>query len=306
MPTIRLSLLSLLLVACSPGANAGSSGVPGRPDTTTRSQRLISADTWGYQLTGYGGALLRPVQASSFDLVVVDAGDDDGTPWTPAQLRAAATRPAGEAARLMIGYLSIGAAKDYRRYWETRWTSTPPPWLLQEGSHWPGSDNVEYWTPEWKAITLRQLDLIIDSGFDGVYLDLVDAYQRNPQRVTARADMVHWVCQVAAHAKKHDPHFLIIPQNASSLIRDPGYAPCVDALGNEETLVYAMNQPTEAARRRELLADYTLWRALGKPVFTIDYADQEPLITQTYARARAASLVPYVTIRNVNVLTPGR
>ena len=305
MTTARLGLLALLLVAGSSSGTAGTTFTPG-PDAATRPERLAQARTWGYQLTGYGTGGLDPVRRSSFDLVVVDAGLDDGTPWTPADVGAAATRPTGGAARLMIGYLSIGAAENYRPYWQPDWNTNPPPWLLQEDPAWPGSFNVAYWNAAWQAIMLAQLDRGIESGFDGVYLDLVDAYEQNPQQPTARADMVRWVCTLAAHARARDPHFLIIPQNASELIRDPGYAPCVDALGNEETFVYAMNTPTEAARQTTLLSDYALWKARGKPVFAIDYADTEPLVTQTYARARADGLIPYVTIRDVDVLTPGR
>ena len=80
----------------------------------------------------------------------------------------------------------------------------------------------------------------------------------------------------------------------------------MDALGSEETFVYAMNQPTEAARRDALLADYALWKAAGKPVFTVDYADQPDLTTRTYAQARAQGLIPYVTVREADRLTPGQ
>ncbi|WP_412030281.1 MJ1477/TM1410 family putative glycoside hydrolase [Deinococcus yunweiensis] len=304
MPTARLTLMSLLLVACAVDGAASSGTVPANPEAGTRAQRLSQAHTWGYQLTGYGDARLRAVGGSAFDLVVIDAVDDDGVAWTSAQLRAAAARPGR--ARLLAGYLSIGAAEDYRPYWQARWTSAPPAWLLQEDPDWPGSYAVAYWMPEWQTLMLRQLDQVIEAGFDGVYLDLVDAYETTPERPTARADMVTWVCRIAAHARQRDPHFLIIPQNAAELIRDPGYAPCVDALGSEETFVYAMNRPTEAARQQALLADYALWKADGKPVFAVDYADIPALVSQTYARARAAGVVPYVTVREADVLTPGR
>ncbi|MFC3834114.1 MJ1477/TM1410 family putative glycoside hydrolase [Deinococcus rufus] len=304
MSTARLTLLSLLLVACAANGAASSGTVPAAPDAGTRAQRLTQARTWGYQLTGYGDAMLGPVRRSPFDVVVIDAVTDEGVAWTPTQLRTAAARPGG--ARLLAAYLSIGEAEDYRPYWQASWTASPPRWLLGGNPDWPGSYAVAYWDPAWQALMLRQLDHVIESGFDGVYLDLVDAYEGHAQRPTARADMVTWVCRVAAHARARDPHFLIIPQNAAELIRDPGYAPCVDALGSEETFVYAMNRPTEVARQQALLADYAVWTAHGKPVFAVDYADTPELVSRTYARARAAGLVPYVTVREADVLTPGR
>ncbi|CAM3546134.1 hypothetical protein DESA109040_15895 [Deinococcus saxicola] len=41
-------------------------------------------------------------------------------------------------------------------------------------------------------------------------------------------------------------------------------------------------------------------------MLTLDYASNPALVLQTYARARAAGLVPYVSVRNLDLLTPGR
>ncbi|GHG28767.1 hypothetical protein GCM10017784_21920 [Deinococcus indicus] len=299
-------LTGALLSGCAAGS--GSAADRTAPGTdATRHSRLLGARTWGYQLTGYGPARLGPVAASGFDLVVVDAADDSGAPWPPAELRAARHRT-GQPDRLLLGYLSIGAAENYRPYWQAGWTQRPPEWLLGEDPDWPGNYDVAYWHPQWQTTALGSLDRLMDSGFDGVYLDLVDAFERHPDRAGARDEMVDWVCRVAAHARARarDPQFLIVPQNAPDLIREARYGRCVDALGHEETFMYAMNTPTEPGRQAQLLAEFARWKTQGKPVFTVDYADREALIGPLYARARAAGLIPYVTVRAADVLTPGR
>ncbi|MHA0044772.1 MJ1477/TM1410 family putative glycoside hydrolase [Deinococcus sp. PEB2-67] len=290
----------LLLSACAaPPAQAGQDPAPS-PLPSPAPRALKDARTWGYQLTGYGADRLTRVAASTFDVIVVDTLDDDTRPW-PAPEVAQAART-----HVLLGYLSVGAAEAYRPYWQPGWRPGTPAWLLSEQPDWPGNYDVAYWDADWQALTLRELDRVIDQGFHGTYLDLIDAYEQHPDRPAARAEMVAWVCRLAAHARARRAGFLIVPQNAAELIRDPRYAPCVDALGSEETFVYATNQPTEAARRDALLADYALWKAAGKPVFTVDYADQPDLTTRTYAQARAQGLIPYVTVREADRLTPGQ
>lgn len=297
----RLWPALLLLSACaSPPAQAGQNPPGAGTPVTPAPMPLTAARTWGYQLTGYGADRLTRVAASAFDVIVVDTLDDDTRPW-PAPEVAQAAR-----AHVLLGYLSVGAAEAYRPYWQPGWRPGTPAWLLSEQPDWPGNYDVAYWDADWQALTLRELDRVIDQGFHGAYLDLIDAYEQHPDRPAARAEMVAWVCRLAAHARARRDGFLIVPQNAAELIRDPRYAACVDALGSEETFVYATNQPTEAARRDTLLADYALWKAAGKPVFTVDYADQPALTTRTYAQARAQGLIPYVTVREADRLTPGQ
>jgi len=54
-------------------------------------------------------------------------------------------------------------------------------WLLDENPDWPGNYKVKYWDIEWKSIIFGASDAflnrILDSGFDGVYLDIIDAYE---------------------------------------------------------------------------------------------------------------------------------
>ncbi|WP_083653400.1 MJ1477/TM1410 family putative glycoside hydrolase [Deinococcus marmoris] len=292
-----LVLLSPLLLGLGWTLAAGGA------QAESRSEKLSAVRTWAIQLGGLGGAdgpRLAPLKRAPFGLLVIEPNDDDGQPWSRAEVEAAAQD------KLLVAYLSVGAAEDYRRYWQPGWKPGQPEWILKADPDWPGNYDVAYWNPAWQKLALAGLDTLIDQGFHGVYLDLIDAYMRRPERPTARAEMVRWVCKIAAHAHARDPQFLIIPQNAPELLLDPGYAACVDAAAQEETFVYATDGVTEPERQTELLGSFKAWRKLGKPVLTLDYASNPGLISQTYSRARAAGLVPYVSVRNLDVLTPGR
>jgi cysteinyl-tRNA synthetase, unknown class len=76
----------------------------------------------------------------------------------------------------LISYLSIGEAEDYRYYYQTSWENNPPSWLGKDNPDWPGNTKVQYWNAEWQQYMIGYLDKIIDSGFDGVYLDIIDGF----------------------------------------------------------------------------------------------------------------------------------
>ncbi len=81
----------------------------------------------------------------------------------------------------MIAYLSIGEAEEYRYYWQPEWLQNLLAWLLEENLDWPGNHKIHYWDPEWQAIICGNRDSylakILAAGFDGVYLDLIDAFE---------------------------------------------------------------------------------------------------------------------------------
>jgi len=53
--------------------------------------------------------------------------------------------------------------------------------LGDENPYWPGNYEVKYWYPDWQKIIFGNNEsyakLVIDASFDGLYLDLVDAYE---------------------------------------------------------------------------------------------------------------------------------
>jgi len=53
--------------------------------------------------------------------------------------------------------------------------------LEEENPNWEGNYKVRYWEPEWQDIIYGNdssyLKKILDAGFDGVYLDIIDAFE---------------------------------------------------------------------------------------------------------------------------------
>lgn len=122
---------------------------------------------------------LNALAATNFDVFVIDFYYDD-TPLSAAEVETLHTKANG-GHRLLLSYMSIGEAESYRPYWQSGWTPGSPAWLDAENPYWAGNYKVHYWDPAWQAVLFGSagayLDQIIAAGFDGVYLDIIDAYE---------------------------------------------------------------------------------------------------------------------------------
>jgi cysteinyl-tRNA synthetase len=125
-------------------------------------------------------AFIEAVTATNYDLIITDLFFNDGTPFSKAEINALKNKANG-GKRLVISYLSIGECEDYRYYWQNSWATAKPNWLDAENPDWKGNYKVKYWDPEWKKIIYGNKDSyvqkIIDVGFDGAYLDIIDAFE---------------------------------------------------------------------------------------------------------------------------------
>ena len=124
---------------------------------------------------------INAVKATNYDLVLIDRDFNDEN-YTPSEIESLKWKENG-AKRLVICYMSIGEAEDYRSYWKKEWekNKTKPEWLFKENRKWRGNYKVFYWMQDWKNIIYgtesSYLTSILNVGFDGTYLDIVDAYE---------------------------------------------------------------------------------------------------------------------------------
>jgi cysteinyl-tRNA synthetase len=121
---------------------------------------------------------INTVSQTNFDVIVMDLFHNDEK-YTKSEIEKLKVKKNGSK-RLVICYMSIGEAEDYRYYWNNMWKVIKPSWLLKENPEWEGNYIVKYWDKGWQKIIYGQDDSyvkkIIDSGFDGVYMDIVDGF----------------------------------------------------------------------------------------------------------------------------------
>ncbi len=116
---------------------------------------------------------------TDYDIIIMDLFHFE-IAYTASEIRELKTKRNG-GKRLVICYMSIGETEDYRYYWNDAWKTDKPAWLAEENPHWKGNYVVKYWDVDWQKIITGNdgsyQKKILDAGFDGVYLDIIDAFE---------------------------------------------------------------------------------------------------------------------------------
>ena len=122
---------------------------------------------------------LKALSETNYDLLIVDLYYDDHPLSREETERLKYKKNGGK--RLLLSYMRVGEAAEYRPYWQSEWNSERPHWLAVPNPEWPGSYKARYWSQEWHALLYGSpnayLDMIMAAGFDGAFLDVMDAWQ---------------------------------------------------------------------------------------------------------------------------------
>lgn len=274
----------------------------------------LNASSWVYQLQS---ADLKVLGNTDADVVVIDPYDDEGklrSKYEIAQL--------GRDKRV-LAYISIGEAESYRPYWNPKWSGmfarfNKPSWLGPENPEWKGNYKVKFWETEWKRIVFSYLDTIVEHGFHGVYLDIIDAYEFwRGHTGLAEFKMVDFVCEIAEHcrAKSSTLKFHVVPQNGEGLLRHEKYRAAISAIGKEDVF-YSPDEDGEERLNSEVGATLDLLEqnatAYHIQTLFVEYmAEDAPGDAVEDMRDRIASLMPqsmhaspvYVTTRALDTVT---
>ncbi|HEV7438238.1 MAG TPA: endo alpha-1,4 polygalactosaminidase [Methylobacterium sp.] len=139
-------------------------------------------------------------------------------------------------------------------------------------------------------------DAILSAGFDGVFLDRVDAYgDWRGREVQARRDMIDLITTLSSTAKARHAGFLLVAQNAEPLLANETYCAAIDAV-SKESLLYNLHGAGIANSDEDVRWSLTYLekaQARGLPILAIEYVDDT--LSRLRARARLSRLgfVPF-------------
>ncbi|WP_395741385.1 MJ1477/TM1410 family putative glycoside hydrolase [Prosthecobacter sp.] len=267
-------------------------------------------------------AAVQKLASSDRDLIVIDAAFNSDGDWTPEEIAAIRS---GKAGRRVVAYVSVGEAEDYRPYWQETWDANKdgqpdaaaPKFLNTENPDWKGNYRVRYWQPAWQQLMLPAVDKVATQGFDGIYLDIIDAFEfyeydpatkdwlddrPNPETGrTYREDMIAWVAAIAQRAREKHPGFLVIPQNASQLLAHAEYRELISAIGVEDLFVTGRKLRSEK-QSRYVLSFLEKLKPDGKPVLVIDYPKSADIHAAAFESAKKHDFTLLLTDRQLTTL----
>ena len=235
--------------------------------------------------------------------------------------------------RIVLAYIDVGQAEQYRTYWARDWKASrerakgSPDFLLAaDADGWNDSYQVAYWDSRWQKIMAAEVERIMAAGFDGLYLDWVNAFEEDRvvaeakrQRIEPARAMVDFVAFLRRHATAKRPGALVVGQNGEYLLdADRRYLDVIDGIAVEDTWFAGKagakwsspkagdiaNHYKDESSTEARLAQYRKYLTAGKPVLTIDYCVQPENAARVYAQAGKAGLVPLVSRVSLEHVTP--
>ncbi len=257
-----------LVSGCIPTNGNGEEETP----ATLGPLALDEVTMWAYQIQNVDGeGQVDALAVSHYDLLVLEPTRTDwSTEDRDFDTRAMTTRlkatagSDGRHRKLVIAYIDIGEAEDWRWYWawSTDWPAgqpRPADWpdyiLAHDPDGWGGDYPVAYWDARWKDVVIHGtqqssapygdyqsiVDEVIRDGFDGVYLDWVEGYEDDAVVAAAvqagvdpAAEMIQFVSEIRAYGRQRNPDFLVIQQNAAALLDGhPELLNHIDAIAQE-------------------------------------------------------------------------
>jgi cysteinyl-tRNA synthetase len=209
---------------------------------------LKRVKNWLYHLDDIDNSRAEEIGKLNIDLIVIDYANsylDGARPYTSVEL----TTMRGSSNKLILSYISIGEAEDYRPYWQSSWKHKPPIFLSAFNPEWPDNYRVKYWEKDWQDIIFKYVDDIIKAGFDGLYMDIVDGFQYWEEiaphtGIDYQQEMANFVAAIRARAETalarigDKREFVLIGQNGEELITNAKYLAAIDGIAKEDLRFY--------------------------------------------------------------------
>lgn len=296
---------------------------------------LEDVQFWAYQLQDIDeeGAVEALIE-SRYDLLVLEPtrSDRDSSDFDTAGMVEAlhASSSANFDSKLVIAYIDIGQAEDWRWYWNESWIAPTeasrgfPEFLLTvDPDGWEGDYPVAFWYEEWKDILLygqeSSIQQIIDDGFDGIYMDWIEAYEFEPvvdaaddEGLDPQEEMIGFIDEIREYCRIQNPEFLVIAQNALAIHEDhPEYFDVIDGVAQEHILFDGVaDTPWGEAGSGDIripsddeegysTAWYTemldIYLNEGKVILVVDYATTETNAAEAYAYAKMHGYIGFVS-----------
>lgn len=237
----------------------------------------------------YYGAELPSKRFLPYDVIVFDGQ------------KSPALRPLMNRNKILLGYLSIAEAEQYRHDYKRIEEMGV---LLSENPHWPGHYVVDIRNPQWvKYIIEVKIPEILHKKFDGLMLDTLDSalylWEKDKKKYKG---MDSSAINLLATIRKHYPNIKIMLNRGFHVL--PEVAPYIDMVLAESIMVN-FNTDSESPQYFDEAVTQEYVNIINEAkkdnphmkVYSLDYwpSEDEEAVRTIYAKQRARGYIPYVT-----------
>lgn len=228
--------------------------------------------TWGIQYQNF---------KSPYDLGRIASSDVNFWVLEEAEVSARALRTLKSSGKKILAYLSLGEAEDYRSYFKR----LPKEVLLEENPDWKGNFTVKYWDPRFQEKIFAVAQELQERGFDGLFLDVVDAFDRFENREDKAREMASFIIELSRKMKKNNKDFLIVPQNGIHIRRHlsqtSDYLTAIDGI-NVENAIFEDG----------VSEDIRFYQRHGKFVLSLEYPATKEERAKYFKLAKKLKVIP--------------
>lgn len=252
------------------------------------------------------------IEDSKYDLIIIDYSADGSELEEFNKEDVKDMKSSGKKEKFLLSYISIGEAESYRFYWNESWDinedgipePTAPIFLDKENPDWEGNYKVQYWDFEWQKIIFSYIDRIILADFDGIYMDIIDAYEYYEEESIFEYHydwlMIDFVVNISLYVKaKLGNDFLVFVQNGYELLENSTYLNVIDGIGQED-LFFDDDEITDEDWSDDVIDNLNKVLDEDKIVLVIDYTIEYKY--DFYKNCIENGFLPYAAERDLDFI----
>lgn len=199
----------------------------------------------------------------------------------------------------VLAYLSVGEAEKYRRYFPQIENTDL---IINENPDWPENFSIKFWKPLWKSILVSYSKEILNKGFNGLFVDVVDAWENFPEveQPKRKEQMEKLLIDLANNMRKQDScHWLMI-QNSHELLENPRLEKLATGINQESLFASWAESEIDREWQRNKIAALENLRRKGKLITLIEYTRDPIDMVRIRVRAAMHGFVPYFTVKELD------
>lgn len=199
----------------------------------------------------------------------------------------------------VLAYLSAGEAESYRSYYPAISDSGL---VLNENPDWKENFAVKFWSEDWCKTLQNYSNEILNKGFNGLFVDVVDAWQLAPDedRQQRKAEMEALLLNLAQKMHAKIPDSWMVIQNSHELLENPMLLAAVAGINQESLFASWASASIDKDWQKEKIVALEKIRRQGKLVTLIEYTRNRIDMARIRMKASMHGFLPYFTVKELD------